>query len=251
MTHRDAVPDLRRNSVILSSKQLVAVAALALAASTNSLAQVQTYCTNIAGNISCTSYDHGASSQSYCTSIAGNLSCTTFDDNDNYSQVQIRQNYEAGQAIGTALGNSIAAAIEEYKAQKRMRQAKQDEWNQFVQDELAKGELSCETDPAVVQDLPDFNVRIVGCRTMLFVFNQFLHRHQRDFVPDQRNVKILEDALDKMIDKTAPADDTPVTEQLVETYLTEQLLETAFKTIDKKQLDKKVYIGEGNDRKAW
>lgn len=234
----------------LSGRKLIAVAALALGASINSSAQVQTYCTNIAGNIACTSYDRGASSQSYCTSIAGNLSCTTFDDNENYNQVQIRQNYEAGQAIGTALGNAVGAAIEEYKAQKRLRQAKQDEWNQFIQDALATGDLSCETDPEVIKNAPNLNVVRVGCRIMLFIFNQFLHKHQKDFVPDQRNLKMLENAFDK-IDIPAGDTDAPITERLVETYLTESLLEAAFKTIDKKQLDKKVYVGEGNDRRAW
>jgi hypothetical protein len=193
----------------------------------NSFAQVQTYCTNIAGNISCTSYDHGASSQSYCTSIGGNLSCTTYDDD--YDRVRIRQNYEAGQVIGTALGNTVSAAIAEYKAKKRIKQAKKEFWDQFVQDTIATQELKCETDP---------NEIVVVCRTVVFTLNQFLHRHQNDFVPDQRNVGILADALDK----TAPDDGSTWTE---ETY------EVAFRTIDKKQLDKKVYVGAGNDRKEW
>jgi hypothetical protein len=197
---------------------------------TNSVAQVQTYCTNIAGNIACTSYDHGASSQSYCTSIAGNLSCTTFDDS--YSQARIRQNYEAGQVIGTALGNAIAAAINEYKTNKRRRQEKQDQWNQFVQDTLAKVELDCEADPK-------HEITPVSCRTEFFAFNQFIHRHQKDFVPDGRNVEMLADALVK----TAPAD---------EGSWTEETFEAAFQTIDKKQLDKKAYLGlTGKDRNAW
>lgn len=199
---------------------------------THSFAQVQTYCTNIAGNIACTSYDQGGSSQSYCTSIAGNLTCTTYDDN--YTRVQIQKNYEAGQVIGTALGNAIVAAIEEYKTNKRVRQAKQDEWNQFVQDTIATHELTCEADPN------HYSTTTVGCRTMAFTFNQFLHRHQRDFVPDGRNVELLANALDK----TAPADQSSWTEQ---TY------ETAFQTIDKKQLDKKIYLGglDGNKKAAW
>ncbi len=118
---------------------------LILLASNYSLAQVQTYCTNISGNIACTSYDHGASSQSYCTSIGSNLSCTTYGDNPN--QVQVLRNYEAGQVIGTALGDAIVTAIQQYRENKRARQAKQDEWNQFVQDTLAKEELACEADP--------------------------------------------------------------------------------------------------------
>jgi hypothetical protein len=235
----------------LSWKKLIAGVALMLGAVTNSIAQVQTYCTNIAGNIACTSYDHGASSQSYCTSISGNLSCTTFDDNDDYNRVQIRNNYEAGQAIGTALGNAIVAAIEEYKAQKRMRQAKRDEWNQFIQDGVATAELSCEAAPEVIKSAPDLNVVRVGCRKLAFVFNQFLHKHQRDFAADERNLRLLDDALGKTIDKTAPPEGAPITDRLVDTYLTESLLEKAFQTIDKKQLDKKVYVGEGKDRKVW
>ena len=204
----------------------------AMCAGISSLAQVQTYCTNLAGNIACTSYDHGASSQSYCTSIAGNLSCTTYDDS--YSQVRIRQNYEVGQAIGTALGNAIVAAINEYKTNKRLRQAKQDEWNQFVQDTLATTELACEVDPTKY----DATGTVIDCRTDFFNFNQFLHRHQRDFVPDGKNVELLANALEK----TAPADHPSATEQDYE---------TAFQTIDKKHLDKKIYIGHDKDRKVW
>jgi hypothetical protein len=32
---------------------------------------------------------------------------------------------------------------------------------------------------------------------------------------------------------------------------TERTYETAFQTIDKKQLDKKIYLGLDKDRKAW
>lgn len=207
-----------------------ALCILALYSGTKSLAQMQTYCTNIAGNIACTTYDQGTSSQSYCTSIAGNLSCTTYGDR--YDRVQILQNYEAGQAIGTALGNAVMAAIEEYKTNKRVRKEKQDEWNQFVQDTLATTELSCEADPAKE------GTTVLGCRAMFFTFNQFLHRHQKDFVPDGGNVNLLADALDK----TAPANQSTWTEQ---TY------ETAFQTVNKKQLDKKVYLGLGSNKTAW
>jgi hypothetical protein len=207
----------------------VAPGILILLAANGLFAQVQTYCTNIAGNIACTSYDHGASSQSYCSSIAGNLSCTTYSDNNNRTQIQ--QNYEAGQVIGTALGNAIVAAIHEYKTDKRIRQTKQDEWNQFVQDTLAKIELACEADPK-------HEISVVGCRTIIFTFNQFLHIHQRDFVPDGKNVEMLANA----IDKTATADESSWTEQ---TY------ETAFQSLDKKQLDKKIYIGHDKDRSVW
>jgi len=207
-----------------------ALCILALYPGAKSLAQMQTYCTNIAGNIACTTYDKGTSSQSYCTSIAGNLSCTTYGDT--YDRVQILQNYEAGQVIGTAVGNAVMAAVEEYKTNKRVRKEKQDEWNQFVQDTLATAELSCEADPAKE------GATVVGCRTMIFTFNQFLHRHQKDFVPDGGNVNLLADALDK----TAPADQSAWTEQ---TY------ERAFQTVNKKQLDKKVYLGLGSNKTAW
>jgi hypothetical protein len=146
--------------------------------------------------------------------------------------VQIQQNYEAGQVVGTALGNLITAAIDEYKAHKRVRQAKQDEWNQFVQDTFATIELACETDPK-------HDPAVVGCRTMFFTLNQFIQRHQKDFVPDGKNVQMLAEALDK----TAPADQSTWTEL---TY------EAAFQSVDKKRLDKKIYLGlAGNDRKAW
>jgi len=208
-----------------------ALGMLVLLAVSNSLAQVQTYCTNIAGNIACTSYDHGAMSQSYCTSIAGNLSCTTYGDNA--GQVQVLKNYEAGQVIGTALGNVIAEAIQQYTTNKRIRQAKQDEWNQFVQDTLAKAELECEADPK--HEAP-----VAVCRSGTFALNQFFHRHQKDFVVDGTNMKMLADALDK----TAPAD---------QSSWTEQTFEVAFQTIDKKLLDKKIYLGLGHDknREVW
>lgn len=197
---------------------------------TTSLAQVQTFCSNIGGNIACTTYDHGASSQSYCSSIAGNLSCTTYDDN--YSRVQVQQNYEAGQVMGTAIGNVIVAAIAEYRSNKRIRQTKQDEWNQFVQDTLSKTQLACEADPKRQ------NTTVVGCRTMIFTFNQFLRRHQADFVPDGKNVELLANALDK----TAPDDQSTWTEH---TY------EVAFETIDRRKLDKKIYLGLDGNRSVW
>ncbi len=197
---------------------------------TSTLAQVQTFCSNIAGNIACTTYDHGASTQSYCTSIAGNLSCTTYDDD--YSRVQLRRNYEAGQVIGTAIGSAIFAAIAEYKSNKRIGQAKQDEWNQFVQDTLSKTELACEADPQ------RHNTTVLGCRTTIFTFNQFLHRHPTDFVPDGNNVELLATALDK----TAPDDQSSWTEK---TY------EVAFETVDKERLDKKVYLSRDGNRSVW
>jgi len=184
----------------------------------NSSAQVQTYCTNIGGNISCTSYDHGASSQSYCTSIAGNLSCTTYDDD--YSQVQIRQNYEAGKLIGTALGNVIVAAIEEYKAHKRDYRDKQNQWNQFVQDVVAKQELECETDRK-------YGESPIECRQDEFLFNQFLHKHQKDFPPDAHNMFLLADAAEKLEDQGVQ-------------FNNGLAYEKAFASIDKKQLDKKL-----------
>ena len=93
--------------------------ALAVLAGPACFSQVQTYCTNVAGNIACTSYDHGASTQSYCTSIAGNLSCTTYGQS--VDRVLPQRNYEAGQVLGTALGNAISSAIESYRSHKRAR----------------------------------------------------------------------------------------------------------------------------------
>jgi len=194
-----------------------------------SYGQVQTFCTNISGNIACTSYNQAASSQTYCTSISNNLSCTTYDDD--YSRVQIRRNYEIGQVIGTALGDTIMDAIQQYKEHKRIEKDRKDEWNQFVQDTLAKIELACELDPAKM------GTNALGCRTEIFTFNQFIHRHRRDFVPDGKNVEMLADALDK----TAPNDQSTWTAQ---TY------EVAFRTLDKKQLDKKIYIDRGQGREA-
>lgn len=205
---------------------------LALFTVTDSIAQTQTYCTNIAGNIACTSYDQGSSSQSYCTSISNNLTCTTYGDD--YNRIQVLRNYEDGQVIGTALGTAVMDAIGEYQTHRRIQKAKRDEWNQFVQDTLAKEEVDCEADPAKQ------GTTVVGCRTMTFTFNQFLHRHQSDFVPEGTNVNMLADALDK----TAPPDQDQST-------WTEQTYEIAFRTLDKKKLDKKVYLGLGSNRTAW
>jgi len=111
------------------------------------------------------------------------------------------------------------------KQAKRARQAKQQQWDQFVQDTIAAQELACETDPK--HELP-----VLACRTEIFSFNQFLHKHRKDFVPDGNNVALLSDALER----TAPEDQRTWTE---ETY------DIAFQTIEKKKLDKKVYIGDG------
>jgi hypothetical protein len=204
---------------------------LLLLAGNSSLAQVQTYCSNIGGNIACTSYDHGASSQSYCTSIGGNLSCTTYGDNTD--RVQVRRDYEAGQVIGTALGNVILAAIQEYKTNKRIQRAKRDEWDQFVQDTIAKAELTCEADP-------QHNTPVAICRSGVLALNQFIHNHEKNFIPDGTNIGMLLTALKN----TAPSDDS---------LWTEQTFEVAFQSIDKKKLDKKVYLGLGHDknREVW
>lgn len=210
---------------------ITAIFALIIAFSDDiSYGQMQTYCTNIAGNIACTNYDHGTSSQSYCTSIGNNLTCTTYSDD--YNKVKILQNYETGQVIGTALGTAIMSAIEQYRMHKRIRNERDAEWNQFVQDTLAKTELDCELNAAKEE------TTVVGCRTMIFTFNEFLQRHQKDFVPDGWNVNLLADALDK----TAPSDQSTWTEQ---TY------ENAFQTLNKKQLDRKVRLGLGKDRPTW
>jgi hypothetical protein len=207
---KSAMDDVVRTVAILGT--------FILFARTDSLAQVQTYCTNVAGNIACTSYgSDGQSSQSYCTSIAGNLSCTTYN-NDNYSRVQIQHNYEAGQVIGSALGNAIMAAIEKHQAKKQARQ----DWDQQVQDAIATVELACETDPSMSGP-----GGAVGCRTFAFAFNSFIHKHHKDFLPTKKNVDLLADASSK----------TPgIPEDL--SLLTEQMIETVFQSVDKKQLDK-------------
>jgi hypothetical protein len=210
--------------------QIVFLVLLAMLATVPVLAQIQTYCSDVGGNIACTSYDNGASSQTYCSSIAGNLSCTTYN-NDNYSRVQIQRNYEAGQVIGTALGNVIIAAIEAHKAKRQARQ----EWNQFVQDGIATVELACETNPSMSGPSG-----AVGCRTFIFALNQFIHKHQKDFVVDKRNVDLLADAFDRMPEQQLPPNDDL-------SLVTEQMIEIAFQGIDKKQLDKKPRWASGKD----
>jgi hypothetical protein len=206
----------------------VAMGILTLLAVRNSIAQVQTYCTNLGGNIACTSYDHGASTQSYCSSIGGNLSCTTYGDDT--SRVQVRQDYAAGQVIGSAIGYAVVATIEEYRAHKQINQDKKDEWSQFVQDTLSTVQLDCETDPK--HETPP-----IACRTITHIINQFMHLHQKDFPPDARNFHLLANALEDASDD--------------ESTWTEQTIEAAFKKIDKKQLDKTVYLGTDHRTKAW
>jgi hypothetical protein len=189
---------------------------------------MQTFCSNIAGNIACTSYDNGSSSQSYCTSIGGNLSCTTYGHTEQYNQVQVQQNYAVGYAVGTALGNAVVAAINEYREHRRDKQETQDAWNQFVQDTLSQVELRCETDPT-------HTTRPEDCRTYIFTLNQFFHRHTKDFVVDYKNMTLLANAMDK---EDSSEED-------------EEVLEKAYQTIDKTQLDKKMYLGKGADRRAW
>jgi hypothetical protein len=206
----------------------VVLALLPLLALQKSIAQVQTYCSNIAGNIACTSYDQGASSQTYCSSIGDNLSCTTYGNET--SSVQIRRDYAAGQVFGTAIGYAVMAAIDEYKEHKRIKQAKKDEWNQFVQEALSKVQLDCETDP-------QHELSPVGCRTAIHLFNQFIHIHEKDFAPDARNVRLLSHGLEGVSED--------------ESTWTEQTFETAFASIDKKQLDKKPYYDLDRKMSVW
>jgi hypothetical protein len=208
-------------------KRMLTIAAL-MTACLSASGQMQTFCTNIAGNIACTSYDNGSSSQSYCTSIGGNLSCTTYGHTDQYNQVQVQQNYAVGYAIGTALGTAVVVAISEYRDHRRDRQAKQDAWNQFVQDTLATVELHCETDRTHAMQPED-------CRTTIFTLNQFFHRHAKDFVVDYNNMNLLANAVEK---QDGSEED-------------EQALEKAYQTIDKNILDKKTYLGKGADRRVW
>lgn len=191
---------------------------LVLSGVTSSFAQVRTYCTTVAGNIACTSYGgDGSSSQSYCSSIAGNLSCTTYN-NDNDSRVLIQHNYEAGQVIGSALGSVIVAAIEKHKAAKQARQ----DIDQRVQDAIATVELACETNPSM-----SGSGGAVGCRTVCFALNSFIHKHRKDFLPNQRNIYLLADAVDKT---PGIPEDTSL--------ITEQMIEKVFQSVDKKQLDR-------------
>ena len=98
---------------------------------------------------------------------------------------------------------------------------------------LAKTELQCETNP----DLHD-ETGAVGCRTFIFAFNQFIHKHRKDFVFDGKNLKLLMDAFDKIPDEQLPANLSQVTEQYVE---------IAFQGVEKKQLDKKPKWASGED----
>jgi hypothetical protein len=198
-----------------------AIILLALALCVPVKAQIQTYCSEVDGNIACTSYDSGTSSQTYCSSIAGSLTCTTYrNNNDDHSQAQVERNYEVGQIAGSAIGDSILAAIERHSKNKQARQ----QWDQFVQDNLAKMELTCETNP----DMNEYGGP-VGCRTFTFALNQFIHKHRKNFIASKRNLLLLADGLDKV---TLPSGDLRFT--------TEQMFETAFQNIDKKQLSKEL-----------
>jgi hypothetical protein len=224
-----------RVSRVQVMKRFFTVAVL-VAAGLSALGQMQTYCTNIAGNIACTSYDNGSSSQSYCTSIGDNLSCTTYSHTDQYNQVQVQQNYAAGYAIGTALGNAVVAAIQEYREHRRGRQEKQDAWNQFVQDVLASVELHCEVgDHANAPESPE------DCRAEILTLNQFFHRHQKDFVVDHHNMGLLVNALENLEKQGSSEQEEQG----------EQILEKAYRLVDRKQLDKKMYLGEKTDRRVW
>ena len=199
-------------------KRSVALMALVLASCVAGFAQVQTYCSDFGGNIACTSYGgDGSSSQSYCTSIAESLSCTTYNS-DNYSRVRVERNYEAGEVIGTALGNVIAAAIRRHNEKRRAQQ----EWEQFVQDKIAAAELTCETEPNM-----GGTYGAVGCRTAFFAINSFLHKHRKDFRLTARNLRLLADAAARA---PGASDDL--------TLITEQMIESVFQTINKRQLDR-------------
>ncbi len=193
-------------------KMLAIVVLLAASAAS---AQEQTYCTNIAGNIACTTYNNAESTQTYCSQIAGSLSCTTYNSN-NTTQVQIQRNYEAGQVIGTYLGAVITKAIQEHEAKKQARK----DWDQFIQDQFSQSELACETNPEMGG--------VVGCRTFYFAVNSFIHKHQKDFFPCKENFELFANAADKIL----PANFT-----LQQT--TEQTVEAMFQAVDKKQLRKR------------
>jgi hypothetical protein len=191
------------------------LAIVVLLAASAALAQEQTYCTNVADNFVCTSYNNATSSQTYCSQIGGNLSCTTYDS-DNTTQVRIQRNYEAGQIIGTSLGTIIVAAIQKHQAK---TQAQKD-WDQFVQDQFSQSELACETNPEMGG--------ATACRTFYFAINSFIHKHRKDCFPCKENFELFAEAADRIF----PADFT-----LQQT--TEQTVEAMFQAVDKKQLRKR------------
>lgn len=178
-------------------------------------AQEQTYCSNISGNIACTTYNNAESTQTYCSQIAGNLSCTTYNSN-NTTHVQIQRNYAVGEVVGASLGAIIVAAIQNYRAKKRA----QKDWDQFVQDQFSQSELACETNPEMGG--------AVGCRTFYFAINSFVHKHRKDFFPCKENFELMAQAADKIF----PADFT-----LQQT--TEQTVEAMFQATDKNLLRKR------------
>jgi hypothetical protein len=150
----------------------------------------------------------------------------------------VLQNYEAGRVIGTALGYAVVAAVEACRANKRAKQAKQDVWEQFLQDTLAKSQLSCESEETE-------EVR-TNCRRSNVALNQFLHHHSKDFVADGQNLNVLADAMVKFDDSRGITGSAEYA-----AYGSEQAYEVVFQTIDKKKLDKKIYIGTGNNRRVW
>ncbi len=95
-----------------------------------------------------------------------------------------------------------------------------------MQDAIGTVQLACETDPK--HEIP-----VLDCRRMMLIFNQFLHLHQKDFVPDGKNVKLLAEACEG-------TSNDPAT-------WSEQTLEIAFNKIDKKQLDKKIFNRMGRE----
>jgi NADPH:quinone reductase-like Zn-dependent oxidoreductase len=102
----------------------------------------------------------------------------------------------------------------------------------LCRDGLARDELKCEADALKTGG------SVVDCRTWTFTFNQFLRRHQKDFVLDWKNMLMMADAAEKL------GDNAPISEES---------LETAFRMIDKKKLDKKVYLDRGDtgNRQEW
>jgi hypothetical protein len=220
----------KRKAAIQIMKKTLTVAAV-LTVSLSAWSQMSTYCSGSGGNIACTTYDQGASTQSYCTSIGDNLSCTTFGNVNDYSHVTVQQNYEAGSVIGAAIGGSVVAAIRDYREHKHIKQDKQDKWNQFVQNTLSTTGLACETDPK------HEGGSIEECREQTFGINQFVHRHQKDFVMDGYNMVLLYNAL------VSPNYHAALNETM------EQAMERALLLVNKRQLDKKPYVGGVDGRR--
>jgi hypothetical protein len=133
--------------------------------------------------------------------------------------VQIQRNYEAGQVIGTALGEIVIAAIQNLQAKKQARK----NYDQDVQDRLSHSELACETNPETGG--------ATGCRTFFFALNSFIHKHRKDFFPCKENFELLGETAERIFPDP--------NQSFFEYQFTEQTIEAMFQATDKKQLRKR------------